>query len=441
MKNDYIPGSLSSAKVAPIELSLILPAYNEKKNLAALVPELKRILPNCTKSFEIIVVDAGSEDDSASLARELGVIVFAQKQKKFAAAIKEGIEAARGEYIMTMDADNSHRPELVVRLIEAVKDADMVIASRYIAGATFHTNIFRKIGSRLLNKIFKNILSLHVSDLSSGFRIYRREALQDIQIESQNFDVQLEILIKIIAHGWLVKEIPMAYKNRLFGRSKASWISCVAFFKTCAKMYKLRNSMLSGDYDDRACGSRLLPQRLWHKYKDRTTFEYAVKEAFSLDAGCGSGSFIRNFSNTVGLDADINKVRYLKRAKGLNNRIMLGTITSMPFENETFEQIMCSEVIEHVPKSDKIFKEFRRVLKPGGRLVLTTPDYGRPIWPFFEWIYRKAIPHGYAAQHISHYGDDELRQLLNDNNFEIIERKSFLGAIIIIKAEKRICVK
>ncbi len=414
-----------------------MPVCNEEKNLAVLLPDLKKKLQACVKSFEIIVVDAGSKDNSVSIASNLGAKVFVQKQKKFAAAIKEGIEASCGEYVITLDADNSHPPELIRELIDAIKEADLVIASRYIKGAVFRTNIFRRMGSQLLNKIFKYILSLSVNDLSSGFRIYRREVLKGIQIESQGFDIELETLIKIISAGWCVKEIPLSYKKRLFGRSKASWSNCVAFFKTCIRMYKLRNSILSGDYDDRASSSKLLLQRLWHKYKDRMAFEYVKKEAFSLDAGCGSGSFIQNFSNVVGLDTDMNKARYLKRAKGLKNHIPLGSITDMPFKNETFEQVMCSEVIEHVPKVGRVFREFWRVLKPNGRLIITTPDYGRPIWPFFEWFYHKAIPDGYADQHISHYDYNELQRLLKDNNFEIIDHRSFLGAIIILKAKKR----
>ena len=139
----------------------------------------------------------------------------------------------------------------------------------------------------------------------------------------------------------------------------------------------------------------------------------------------------------VGIDTDIKKVRYLKRAKGIKSHVLLGTISNLPFENEAFEQIMCSEVIEHVPKSEALFPEIRRVLKRGGRLIITTPDYGRVIWPFFEWIYGKVMPHGYADQHISHYNYNELWQLLEKNGFEIIEHSSFLGAIIIISAEKR----
>jgi len=431
-----------------VEISVVLPVYNQEQNLVNMLPFLQRELLNCVNSFEIIVVDGGSTDNTVNVSKNSGARVIAQRDKGFGNAIKKGLEVAKGRYIITMDAANSHPPDFVRKIIESKEDADLIIGSRFMKGSIFVTSIWRKVSSLMLNKMFKFTLSLPINDLLSDFRIYRRHALQDIGIESKDFDVQLELLIKIITRGWRVKEVPLVYKKRLYGYSKARIIKCrLALLKTFFKMYRLRNSILSGDYDDRVLTSRLLPQRLWHKFKDKATFGYVDSgkftpldskhlTGFTLDAGCGSGHFVQVFRNVIGLDIDIRKLRYLKLVKRIRNPFVLGSAEYLPFKDEIFEQVMCSEVIEHIPESDKIFKEFCRVLKPSGKLILTTPNYGLFIWPLLEWIYGKIIPNAYADKHISRYNLEKLKNVLENNGLKIINYKSFLKAIIIVASQK-----
>lgn len=442
------PEGKGQMDLSMVEISVVLPTYNEEKNLVSMLPFLEKSLSSCVDSFEVIVVDGGSTDNTVNVSKNSGAKVIVLRDKGFGNAIKEGFKAAKGRFIITMDADNSHSPDFVRRMIKSRQDADLIIGSRFIKGSAFATNIWRKVLSSMLNKILKFILSLPINDSSSGFRIYRRNVLQDICIESKDFDVQLELLIKIITRGWRVKEIPLVYKKRLHGHSKSRVINCgLAFLKTLFKMYRLRNSILSGDYDDRALRSRLLPQSLWHKFKDKATFGYVDRgrfarldskhlREFTLDAGCGSAHFVQLFTNVIGLDIDIKKLRFLKLVKRIRNPLVLGNVEYLPFKDRIFEQIMFSEVIEHIPKSGRIFKEFCRVLKPSGKLIITTPNYSFFIWPLLEWIYGKIIPGGYADKHISRYNLKKLENALKNNGFKIINYKSFLKVILIIASQK-----
>lgn len=224
-----------------MEISVVLPTYNEEKNLITLLPFLQRELSNCAGPFEIIVIDGGSTDKTAAVSRDLGAKVIVPKDHGFGNAIKTGFEAAKGRYIITMDADNSHPPDLIRKMVKSIEGADLVIGSRFINGAVYVTDLWRKVVSTISNKIFKAALSLPVHDLSSGFKIYRKRILEDIDIKSEDFDVQLELLIKIISKGGRVKEIPLVYKKRLYGYSKVRTIKCGwAFLRTFFKMYRLR---------------------------------------------------------------------------------------------------------------------------------------------------------------------------------------------------------
>lgn len=76
---------------------------------------------------------------------------------------------------------------------------------------------------------------------------------------------------------------------------------------------------------------------------------------------------------------------------------------ALPFANGAFDVVICSEVIEHIPDAPPVFTEMTRVLRPGGTLILGTPDYGRWLWWILEWIYGKVLPGAYAHEHITHY--------------------------------------
>jgi 2-polyprenyl-3-methyl-5-hydroxy-6-metoxy-1,4-benzoquinol methylase len=95
------------------------------------------------------------------------------------------------------------------------------------------------------------------------------------------------------------------------------------------------------------------------------------------------------------------------------------------------------EVIEHIPFAESLFDEFRRVLRPAGVLVLGTPDYGTHIWPAIEWLYGKLVPGGYAHEHITHYTERQLRELVGARGFEIEGRRTICGAELILKARAR----
>ena len=96
-----------------------------------------------------------------------------------------------------------------------------------------------------------------------------------------------------------------------------------------------------------------------------------------------------------------------------------------------------AEVIEHIPEDEGVFRELHRVLKPGGTLVLGTPDYSRWQWNLVEWLYGKLMPGGYADEHITHYTYDSLVKILDRNGFDYLDHTYSLQGDLIIKARKR----
>ena len=160
------------------------------------------------------MVDGGSRDGTVEIAAAEGARVVAQREKGYGNALREGLHCCSGELVVTLDADLSHDPAVVLDLLAARDQADLVIASRYVMFGHAVMPWSRLLLSRILNWIYSTILSLPIRDVSSGYRLYRRALLDEVQIEGRHFDVLPELIVQAYARGFRVREIPFHYRPR-----------------------------------------------------------------------------------------------------------------------------------------------------------------------------------------------------------------------------------
>lgn len=163
-----------------MDLSVVLPVINERDNLLALVPQLKTVLKRAALTFDIIAIDGGSLDGTREVAAELGARVVPEPP----ARLRGGDRDRAGRSPRRLRPDFGRRP--VARPQLRTQDVartlgDIVIASRYVRGGASHG--LRKELSRLLNEVHRWVLLMPVRDLSSGFRLCRREAIEGIKLE------------------------------------------------------------------------------------------------------------------------------------------------------------------------------------------------------------------------------------------------------------------
>lgn len=402
-------------------LSVIIPTLNEAENLRSLLPALRQALAELGVASEMIVADGGSRDDTSAVAQALGARVVTQVEPGYGGALRAGFTAARGEYLLTMDGDWSHDPEVVRALWTARSGADLLIASRYVPGGEAEMGWVRWVLSRLLNATYRWLLALPVRDLSSGFRLYRRQILVETQPQATDFDVLQEILLKAVGCGFTVGEVPLRFRPRGAGRSHVRLLHfAAAYLRTLWRMWQLRNSVACADYDARAFDSRILVQRYWQRRRYRIIHGFLEERTSVLDIGCGSSRIISDLPDGVGLDLAFRKLRYLRRHKG---RLVQGSLDALPFRDAAFQTVICSEVIEHVPPDPDLFREMVRVLAPGGILILGTPDYSRWIWHVIERIYGWLLPGAYAKEHITRYDPSGLRRLLEAMGCQVMETR------------------
>jgi len=398
-----------------------------------LLPELCRVAMDLGLQYEILVVDGSSADGTAETARRSGARVL-DVGRGYGDAVRAGIRAARGTYAITMDADLSHGPEVVSRLW-AVRDPLVIgIASRYVPGGSVRTHPVRAALSRVLNAVFARGLSLPVRDLSSGFRIYPTAAIRDLVATASDFDILPELLVRAYCAGWRVVEVPFDYRPRRNGSSKARVIRLgLAYLRTFRRLWRLRNSIGSADYDERAFDSVVPLQRQWQRRRHAIITAAATAGGRVLDVGCGSSRILRDLRDAVGLDIGLDRLRYMSR---YGVPLVQGSIFALPFRDSSFDTVVCSEVIEHIRADIVVFRELARVHRSGGRLVLGTPDYGTRSWRMIEAAYRVLAPGGYADEHITHYTHDQLKSLVVALGYRHVRSEYVLRSEMILTFEK-----
>ncbi|MGI0087686.1 MAG: glycosyltransferase [Nitrosotalea sp.] len=230
-------------------LSVIIPTYNESKNITRMLDIVSSCLLPETNA-EIIVIDDNSPDGTGRIAdeyarksREMGSceikIINRRDEKGLSSAILTGIRASSGESVVVMDSDFSHPPETITKMIEEMKksDCDIVVASRYVKGGSITGWPFkRKLISKGATKIAQQSLGIKIKDPMSGFFAFRRHVVRNIKFDAIGYKILLEILVK--ARGAKVREIPYNFIDRREGTSKLDAAVILDYTKSVWKLYR-----------------------------------------------------------------------------------------------------------------------------------------------------------------------------------------------------------
>jgi len=407
-----------------VQLSVVIPALNEEANIGELITALHEVVPLIAPDYEVIVVDGGSVDKTRELARMMNTKVLVQKEKGYGGALKEGFGTADGTYILTLDGDLSHSPTFIPQMWEACRGAEVVVASSYTTGGSAEMPPLRKVLSLILNRFFTTGLSLPLKDISSGFRLYHSSVLKNLELTSSDFEILEEILIKSYAQGWRIQEVPFHYLPRKNGRSHVKLLKFgLAYLRTFRRMWGLRNSILSADYDYRAFDSRIPFQRYWQRRRFSIITRLARGAGATLDIGCGSSRILAALENGIGLDVQMSKLRYIRK---FGKPLVNASIDNLPFRDNAFHCVVCSEVVEHIPGGEAVYSEMSRVLQKGGTLILGTPDYGTIWWRTIERLYGFFAPGGYAEEHITQYTRKGLIELVERLGFDF-QKVGYVG--------------
>jgi dolichol-phosphate mannosyltransferase len=411
-----------------VDLTVLVQDVDGAVPTEAVLRQLTTLLDRLAITSEIYLLARQPDAPLRATAAAHGARVL-HTSSDYGTALAAGIAQAAGSYVLTMDADLSHPPDIVEQLWRERDKADVTIASRYVRGGAADMGVARKVLSRAINAAFSRGLDVPISDLSSGFRLYRASVLAGAPITSHGLDVLQQTIVLAFVEGWRVREVAFRYKPLRTPLSHRRVMPLAwAWVRTFGTLWKRRNSILAADYDDRAHDSRIPLQRYWQRMRHRYVMELIAGEGPVLDVGCGSSRIIAGLPpGSVAVDILQRKLRYARR---FGRMVVRASGAALPFADASFRCVLCSQVIEHVPKETPILDELCRVLAPGGRLVLGTPDYDNWQWVAFEKLYG-LVPGGYKDEHISHYSNRELTALMTERGLRFeAERYILRGELI-----------
>ncbi|EPE07027.1 dolichol-phosphate mannosyltransferase [Ophiostoma piceae UAMH 11346] len=214
--------------------SVILPTFNERQNLPVVAWLLNRTFSEQKLDWELVIVDDGSPDGTEEVAKQLvkvyapHVILKTRTGKLgLGTAYVHGLQFAKGNFIVIMDADFSHHPKFIPQMIALQKEADydIVTGTRYAPGGGVHGwDLRRRLTSKGANIFADTVLRPGVSDLTGSFRLYKRAVLEKLfeTTETRGFGMQMALAVTAKAMGYTIGEVPITFVDRVYGDSKMS---------------------------------------------------------------------------------------------------------------------------------------------------------------------------------------------------------------------------
>ncbi len=200
-----------------MKVCVVIAAYNEGKVIGSVIAGIQRYIK---PDDEILVVDDGSADDTSEAARRAGARVVRQEPNQGKGkAIRRGLQEATGDVVLFIDGDGQDPPEDIPLLLAPMeRGADMVNGSKFIGtlreGAISTPNYF---GNKFMSTLINILFGVRITDSQSGFRAFRRSRLADIRLDASEYEIETEMLIKAIRHGFNIVEVGVTRDRRAAG--------------------------------------------------------------------------------------------------------------------------------------------------------------------------------------------------------------------------------
>jgi dolichol-phosphate mannosyltransferase len=232
-----------------LQLSIVLPAYEEASNLEWLLPKLHDLVGKLTPRYEILVIDTVTPKDNTPSVCDHHKVRYIPREggELYGDAIRTAVRQAAGEYIVLMDADGSHNPQYLIEMWSHRTLSDLVIASRYVRGGKTENPALLIFMSLAVNIVFRLALGLKCYDVSNSFRLYRGADFRALRLTCNHFDIVEEILVKLITShpGYQIKEIPFNFEKRKLGKTKRNLFTFVlGYIVTLLRLIRMKRDAL-----------------------------------------------------------------------------------------------------------------------------------------------------------------------------------------------------
>jgi len=367
-----------------VKLSVVIPAYNETNTIREIVRRVQEV----PIEKEILIIDDGSTDGTREILRELdgkgGVRVFLQpvNQGK-GAAVSVGFRHALGDVVVVQDADLEYDPNEYGKLMAPIADghADVVYGSRFLGGGTRRVLYFwHTVGNRMLTLASNMFTNLNLTDMETCYKMFRREVVQSMRIESRRFGIEPEITAKVARRGYRIYEVPISYYGRTYDEGKK-----IGLKDAFSALWTIVKHSLREAEDPKNVGhvtlarmGRLETYNRWLADRFRAALGPRV-----LEIGAGFGNMTRQLLGrelVVASDLDPVALEYLRGSfrdeptvRVASYRFPLDAAQREEIRGLRVDTLVCLNVLEHIEDDVSTLADFYALLPAGGALVLIVP--------------------------------------------------------------------
>ncbi|MEJ5239889.1 MAG: glycosyltransferase family 2 protein [Anaerolineales bacterium] len=206
-----------------MKLSVIIPVYNE----VASIEEIIRRVQATNLAFEIVIVDDGSTDGTREVLQRLDGqgqvrVLLHEKNRGKGAAIRTGLQAARGDVLLIQDADLEYDPRDYPLLLRPIEEgvADVVYGSRFLGGPRRVVMFWHMVANKLLTMMTNVLYNTILSDMETGYKVFRREVIENMPLRANRFDFEPEFTAKVLKRNYRIFEVPISFNPRDYSQGK-----------------------------------------------------------------------------------------------------------------------------------------------------------------------------------------------------------------------------
>ena len=405
-----------------MKLSVIIPVYNEINTIGEILTRVLEVdLPK-----EVIVVDDCSTDGTREFLKEWGAgrkeeskdevrIFYQPKNMGKGAALRSAFKEATGEIVIIQDADLEYHPQEYPKLIEPILDgrADVVYGSRFL-GTPRRVLMFRHtLGNKLLT-FFSNLCTdLNLTDMETGYKVFKKEVLEHLHLKSNRFGFEPEVTAKTAKMNYRIYEVPISYSGRDYWEGKKiRWMDGLkAIFSI------LRYNFFDSETEDIVYQTlqRMKKLRRYNQWIFLKFRPFLGRRVLEIGSGIGNiTKFLLDRELIIATDVEPKYLALLKNTFGKYKKFIIEHLDISGAEMEHYrsyhiDSVICFNVLEHIEQDEKPLKKIFDLLEPEGRLLLLVPSH--------PWLY------GSLDRHLGHhrrYGKRELKNKLEAVGFKII---------------------